>query len=131
MYRILVGAVIVFGAIGCSRPSVPPPQQQPQAPAQAETPEDEARNIFRDRCAVCHGASGAGDGPAGAALNPRPRSFADAAWQTATTDEAIERIIREGGAAVGKSVAMPSNADLVGKPAVVTALRQRIRGMRQ
>lgn len=99
------------------------------APA-AASPEAEAAQIFNGRCAVCHGATGAGDGPGAAALTPRPRNFRDAAWQTAATDAQIELVIRQGGAAVGKSAAMPPSPDLNDKPAVVAALRARIRAMR-
>ena len=31
--------------------------------------------IFEANCASCHGVSGKGDGPVGAALDPRPRDF--------------------------------------------------------
>ena len=64
---------------------------------------------------------------AAAALTPRPRNFHDATWQTSVTDEHIEKIIQYGGAAVNKSAAMPSNPDLVVKPATVTALRAHVR----
>lgn len=57
-------------------------------------------------CASCHGATGNGDGAAAAALNPKPRSFTDAAWQKATTDEKIAKVIKEGGAANGLSPLM-------------------------
>lgn len=100
------------------------------APAAAASPEAEAAQIFNGRCAVCHGATGAGDGPGAAALTPRPRNFRDAAWQSAATDAQIELVIRQGGAAVGKSAAMPPSPDLNDKPAVVAALRARIRAMR-
>ncbi len=33
------------------------------------------KDIFTANCAVCHGAGGAGNGPAGASLNPRPADF--------------------------------------------------------
>jgi mono/diheme cytochrome c family protein len=33
--------------------------------------------LFEKNCVVCHGKEGKGDGPAAAALNPRPKSFAD------------------------------------------------------
>jgi mono/diheme cytochrome c family protein len=33
--------------------------------------------IYGERCSACHGADGAGDGPAAAALDPRPRNFRD------------------------------------------------------
>src|SRR5262249_41409589 len=38
-----------------------------------------AATIFAAVCSTCHGASGGGDGPAAATLNPRPRSFLDPA----------------------------------------------------
>lgn len=46
------------------------------APSQ---PPDVARGnaLFAENCAACHGASGAGDGPQGAALTPRPSNFHD------------------------------------------------------
>jgi mono/diheme cytochrome c family protein len=88
----------------------------------------EARTLFRTRCAVCHGDVGKGDGPGAAALNPKPRAFADAAWQQATTDDALRTIIVQGGPAVGKNAAMPPNPDLVSKPAVVVELTKIVRG---
>ncbi len=35
--------------------------------------------LYRQHCVACHGASGAGDGPAAAALDPAPIDFTDAA----------------------------------------------------
>ncbi|RMF11892.1 MAG: cytochrome c [Candidatus Dadabacteria bacterium] len=58
-------------------------------------------------CSSCHGASGKGDGPAGAALNPKPRNFTDAAWQDKVDDAHIAKVIKEGGAAAGLSPLMP------------------------
>lgn len=77
----------------------------------------------------CHGASGAGDGPASAGLTPKPAAFSSAEWQAKVSDEHIEKIIAYGGMAVGKSAAMPPNPDLDGKP-VIPALRVLIRGMK-
>lgn len=90
----------------------------------------EGKEIFSQRCTPCHGARGKGDGPASAALTPKPRNFGDAAWQKSVTDEHIEKIIVGGGAAVGKNASMPSNPDLDGKPDVVKALRAHIRGLK-
>lgn len=89
----------------------------------------EAQEIFKNRCAPCHGSNGRGDGPASTALTPRPRDFTDGSWQHEVTDEHIETIIVYGGAAVNKSPAMPSNPDLQSKPGVVEALREQIRGL--
>jgi mono/diheme cytochrome c family protein len=88
----------------------------------------EAQEIFKTRCTMCHGEGGKGDGPAGVALNPKPRDMTDPAWQKSVTDEHIDKIILGGGQAVGKSVLMPANPDLANKPEVIKALRQIVRG---
>jgi hypothetical protein len=90
-----------------------------------------ARGKFETVCFTCHGMQGAGDGPASIGLVPQPRNFQDPAWQDAVTDRHIETIIVKGGAAVGKAITMPSNPDLNDKPAVVAALRERVRGFRK
>ena len=89
--------------------------------------EKEAQDIFKNRCTMCHGPGGKGDGPAGTALNPHPQNWTDAAWQKATGDQEIEKAILGGGQSVGKSVLMPANPDLANKPEVVKALRQIVR----
>ncbi|MDE3090094.1 MAG: c-type cytochrome [Chloroflexota bacterium] len=38
------------------------------------------KQVYDDKCAACHGALGRGDGPAAAALNPKPVNFADKAY---------------------------------------------------
>lgn len=87
----------------------------------------EAKQVFDTRCFACHGAGGQGDGPASAGLNPKPRDLADPGWQGEVTDEHIEKIIMYGGAAVGRSPAMPANPDLASKPEVISALRELVR----
>jgi mono/diheme cytochrome c family protein len=101
----------------------------PQGPVISEPARAEAKQIFSTRCFACHGADGRGDGPAGASLVPRPANFHDGSWQNAVNDQHIEQIIQFGGAAVGKSPTMPGNPDLTGKPEVVAALREHIRGL--
>lgn len=91
----------------------------------------EAQEIYVARCNMCHGPAGKGDGPAGAALSPKPRDLGDPAWQKSVTDEHIEKIILNGGPAVGKSPLMPANPDLSSKPDVIKALRAMVRGFGQ
>ncbi|MCB9488900.1 MAG: hypothetical protein H6684_09240 [Deltaproteobacteria bacterium] len=55
------------------------------------------------------------------------RNFQDSEWQKSVTDEHIEKIIKYGGAAVGKSPMMPANPDLSAKDEVAKALRVHIR----
>lgn len=114
--------VLALGALvsGCSQKKG---SDQPSPEVMSE-----AGKIFSTRCVPCHGAQGAGDGPASAGLVPKPRALNDKAWQDSATDDYIERIIQYGGAAVGKSPAMPPNPDLVDKP-VVKGLRAIVRGL--
>ena len=93
-------------------------------------PKAQAQEIFANRCTPCHGPSGKGDGPASKGLTPPPRNFGDPAWQASVTDDHIEKIIKFGGAAVGKSPAMPANPDLMAKPQVVTELKNIVRGFK-
>lgn len=117
-----------------AKPAEVKPAEAAPAPAEADAkgetggdPALEAAEVFKTRCATCHGAEGKGDGAAAAALNPKPRSFADKEWQKTITDEHIEKIVLGGGPAVGKSPLMPPNPDLETKPAVVAALRAMVR----
>ncbi len=66
----------------------------------------DGKAIYDANCATCHGPNGAGDGPAGAALNPKPANFTDPAFWAKVSDEEIKKAIKEGGAAVGKSPLM-------------------------
>ncbi|MCA9525497.1 MAG: c-type cytochrome [Myxococcales bacterium] len=89
----------------------------------------EAKTVFSQRCATCHGQQGKGDGPAGAALNPKPRSFGEAGWQAKVTDEHLAKVIVGGGQSVGLSPMMAPNPDLKDKPEVVKGLVQLVREM--
>ncbi len=87
----------------------------------------EAKQIFSTRCTPCHGSDGSGNGPAAAALNPKPRDYSSKEWQGTVTDETIDKAIIGGGPAIGKSPLMPPNPDLANKPEVVTELRNIVR----
>lgn len=125
-------------AAGCSKPKPAPEADETAEPGAAATGAGAAagqpdvakgKEIFAQRCVPCHGSTGQGDGPASASLNPKPRKFADGTWQAQVTDDYIEKIIKLGGAAVGKSPAMPSNPDL-SDPQVVAGLRTVVRGFK-
>jgi len=51
---------------------------------------------YAEKCSVCHGAGGKGDGPGGAALNPKPRDHTDGAYMNARTDEQLLEVLRNG-----------------------------------
>jgi len=65
----------------------------------------EAKQLYEQTCAGCHGVNGKGDGPTGQMLQPKPADFTTALKDK---DEAyLTKVIREGGASVGKSPLMP------------------------
>jgi len=39
------------------------------------------KKLFAQNCSMCHGNEGHGDGPAGQALNPRPRNLVEGPWK--------------------------------------------------
>lgn len=143
MNKIVLSAAFALALSACSeqKPAEPAPPPPPPAktaePAAAAAPaaaapaagdpKADAEQIFTQRCTVCHGASGKGDGAGAAALNPKPRDYTDAAWQKSVTDEALAKVIVEGGPAVGKSPLMAPSPDLKDKPEVVKALVAKIR----
>ena len=51
---------------------------------------------YMGNCMVCHGAAADGQGPAGAAMQPKPTDFTDAAWWAGKTDSEIKAIIKNG-----------------------------------
>jgi mono/diheme cytochrome c family protein len=58
---------------------------------------------FQHYCALCHGKAGAGDGRAAKIHNPRPANLTVSDKNKAYK----ELIVRKGGAALGRSAAMP------------------------
>ncbi len=62
---------------------------------------------YQEVCAVCHGQSGKGDGPAASALPVKPRNHTDVAYMGKLTDKQIFDTIKLGGEGVGKSAIMP------------------------
>ena len=60
-------------------------------------------------CVGCHGASGKGDGPAAAALNPKPQDYTDGKIMNPLKDQYLFDIIKNGGASMGKAAIMPAS----------------------
>ncbi|MEK7433287.1 MAG: cbb3-type cytochrome c oxidase subunit II [Cyanobacteriota bacterium] len=58
----------------------------------------EGKTVYDMNCAGCHGATGAGDGAAAAALNPKPRNFvkADYKYPVNAKDEDIFKTLEKG-----------------------------------
>jgi mono/diheme cytochrome c family protein len=131
MYRVsCIIAIALLGA--CSKKTEQAPENAagsaPAASAQdVAAAAQEARQLFNTVCATCHGADGRGDGPGAAALNPKPRNYTDKAWQASVTDDHIKSTVLMGGAAVGKSPAMPAQPQLRDKPLVLDELVKIVR----
>lgn len=71
------------------------------------------KTTFDTNCASCHGTSGKGDGPVGAALQPAPRDFSKGDFKYDTdsdgkpgTDADLKGLISQGAAAFGGSPLM-------------------------
>ena len=120
---LFLGAVALFA---CQRDKSDEPgnraptKSTPHHTTAQVTPE--AREVFNSRCATCHGTEGKGNGPAAAALNPKPRNYTDKSWQKTVTDDQIKKTITMGGAAVGKSPIMPASPDLESNEATLDGL---------
>jgi mono/diheme cytochrome c family protein len=134
----LVLAAVVF-SVACNQPptsessavSTAAAATKPAATPATASAADTARTYFKQKCVVCHGDHGAGDGPGAAALTPKPRAFSLADWQASVTDDQIAKTIVLGGAAVGKDAAMPPNPDLGSKKEVVAELVKIVRGFKK
>jgi cytochrome c553 len=134
----LVSLAPLAGLAACGKNSQPPPPssgtpnaKQESGPAQPSSAGGEgsrADQMFATVCATCHGMDGTGNGPAAAALNPKPRNYTDAAWQASVTDDQLKDTILKGGQGVGKSPMMPGQPQLKDQPEVLDGLVRIIRG---
>lgn len=52
--------------------------------------------VFKANCVMCHGEKGLGDGPAGAALNPKPRNLVEGQWKVGGDSIALFKTLSEG-----------------------------------
>lgn len=95
---VFISAFVFFGIFGAfsvadelTRPIVAPPKimaiQEPAGNAGGKmeqlrhsTPElvSKGKELYQINCVACHGPQGHGDGPAAAAMNPKPRNFTQA-----------------------------------------------------
>jgi mono/diheme cytochrome c family protein len=100
-------------------PPAKPPAPPPAPPAAAKTPDTpsgESAAVKADAkagkadyqiyCASCHGETGGGDGPVAQALNPKPARHTDGSYMNPLTDDYLFKVIKFGGASVGKSPMM-------------------------
>ncbi len=101
-----MGNALIAGCGGKSQQSSSEGTNATQTQTQAGTPaasgtsaepvELDGAKIYAERCAVCHGPNGKGDGPGGAALNPKPRDHTDGKYMNSRTDEQLLEVIHNG-----------------------------------
>jgi mono/diheme cytochrome c family protein len=136
MRTLLILTSALFLTVACGGNSSPdpkpepvrdPPKTQAKADKPVEAPPFDAAAVFKVNCSTCHGEGGAGDGVAGAALDPKPRDFTDAAWWDTVTDDHVKTVFTKGGPAAGKSAMMAPFGHLFPTPenqdAMVTLLK--------
>lgn len=54
------------------------------------------KSLYEAKCQICHGANGRGDGPAAAALSPKPADFANPSFWQNNAAEKIHRTVTKG-----------------------------------
>ena len=79
--------------------------------------------LYRERCAVCHGARGNGDGPNAAHLVRKPAVHADARAMSARTDDRLFDGIYAGGVALGVSSEMPAYGETLSRDQIWSLVR--------
>jgi mono/diheme cytochrome c family protein len=91
-----------------SNTTTPPSDTSAKAPAATNTSGTTAdanavtanlelgEQVYKQRCALCHGPDGHGNGPGAAALNPKPRNYHDAKYMNSKTDAELLATIHNG-----------------------------------
>lgn len=112
----LAAFVLVLGLASCSdgkkaeakKPGLAAPNYDVELTAENI---EKGKALYKINCAPCHGATGHGDGPAAATLNPKPRNHTDKKYMETLTNEHIFKTIKQGGGQYGFP-GMPANPQL-------------------
>lgn len=91
-WLLLVSTLCVSNALGASQPQLP-----------ADFSDVRGAIVFKTYCALCHGYKADGSGRAARSYNPRPANL----LLSTASDDYRRRIVRQGGAALGRSQFMP------------------------
>jgi mono/diheme cytochrome c family protein len=92
LYAVLL-LVIPSGSVVARAQENTSPWEAPEDAKKVENPVKvtpaglkQAAQLFQANCIPCHGKTGAGDGPAGSSLTPKPANFTDTKMMAKTTD---------------------------------------------
>jgi mono/diheme cytochrome c family protein len=77
-------------------PETPPSDTPPTDAAAAGGTIAAGEAIYKQRCVLCHGTEGKGDGVGAAGLDPKPRNHTDGTYMNAQSDEALLAVISAG-----------------------------------
>ncbi len=113
---------------GSTSGSTVTPTPTPPAPETTATPApapvaaaDLGAKVFAQRCVLCHGPDGRGDGVGAKALNPKPRNYHDQAYMATRTDAQLLEVIRMGKGAMPRWDGLLTEAEMT---AVLAHVRQ-------
>lgn len=73
-----------------------PPATTTETSTASADPLADGAQIYKERCVLCHGAEGKGDGVGAAGLNPKPRNHTDGVYMKTRTDEDLTDVITNG-----------------------------------
>lgn len=117
VFLVLVGFAVAACSGGASEAPAPATpavaDDQPPAIAIDAAMMQRGNTVYQMNCAPCHGATGKGDGPGAAALNPKPRDHSNGEYMDALTDQKIADVVTMGGIISGYPN-MPSSPHIRG-----------------
>lgn len=87
---------VFFGAALCVVAGACGGDPSHQEERRVEAPSAGGKAIYDTRCSPCHGMDGAGDGPAAAAITPKPRNFRDPDFWKGRTKAQLHLVVKEG-----------------------------------
>lgn len=115
VFAVALGVAACGGSSGDSQAPASPAVADDQPPAIAidAAMMQRGNQVYQMNCAPCHGATGKGDGPGAAALNPRPRDHSNGEYMDKLTDQKLADVVTMGGIISGYPN-MPSSPHIRG-----------------
>ena len=98
---LLVAGVLSAGLIACSQQARSQSLSAltivtARSPSVTGVAATDGEELYRNYCAVCHGAEGRGDGPAASSFDPPPPDLTDAERMEQLTDERLLEVLSTG-----------------------------------